>query len=199
VDTALFKKLAKVEWARFSQQKPKFFVWPIGTLYRGGAAVHWNVFVFERGTKEMLRFDPSHCVGGGSRYVYSDAIVTSMALVSGTPVVMVPLNNACQVDQCGLDHFCQTWVILFVDFYLHSADPRKLATIQTFDFYHLGKPLMKTWLRCVSRHLYHGREETWYDYAKRHFPAMFHFDDGQKLRRAPNLSAKQCWRLLSMK
>lgn len=184
-----FGKLVR---SQANEPTPQVLVWPVGVLYRGGDAVHWNVFIYKRGARNIIRFDP-----GVACYAYSDAVINRLSDGFGKPVNLMALKTPCQVDQCGTDHFCQTWIMLLADYYLHVTDKRKLLKFKHFDFFNKGKPLLKSWLRCIYKNLQHGPYETWFDYVNSKFPGLFYYhDDDNSLAPAPNMNTKQCWQIL---
>jgi len=176
--------------------KKTVLVWPVGVLYRGGNAVHWNVFIYKRGASRIIRFDPASSTQTKSCYVYSDAVVNHISAGFGKRVYLVPLEFACQMDSCGADHFCQTWIIFLADYYLHAKGKQKLTKFEKFDFKSKGKPLLKSWLRCIYKHLYHGPTETWFKYAGTHFPGLFYYRGDNGITLAPDVKATHCWQIL---
>jgi hypothetical protein len=181
--------------------QPSVFVWPIGVLYRGNNAVHWNVFIVKKSSRKILRFDPSMSINNDPQYAYSKHIPKKIASAFKKDIVLVLPQKPCQVDIHGLDHFCQTWILFFTDFFLHNSDRKRLSAFKKFDFFNKGKPMLKSWLRCIYKQLHHGKKETWFDYAMTRFPALFHYQhpDTGLLKKAPILKGKKCWGVIFAK
>ena len=211
VDEAQFEKLAQEQAKVMQNVKNKILVWPIGTLYKKKtSAVHWNVFVYSKADSTLVQFDPGRsCTDKIVNYAFDNSIESairrSLMNSAHTPRLKTTpfeFRSICQVDQLGADHFCQTWVIIFVDFYLHNTNNPK--SIQEFDFLNGGKRLLKAWLWCVYSNLHHG-SMTWAEYvAKNGFASLFHFYDGRSFVREeaseethPRESRGNCWLVLN--
>ena len=191
-----FGKYAQTQAQIFKSMNHTVFVWTIGNLYATNANVHWNVFLYESKSKTMLQFDPGLCTTGRC-YVYSKSIATKIASAFKISIEHVKLDAACQADLSGSDHFCQTWVLLFTDYFIHNKQHNKLKMFQEFDFLNNGKALLKTWLQCIYKNLMYG-DETWFRYANKKFPGLFHYHNKRaKLVRAPSSKVSLCWKTIT--
>ena len=169
----------------------KSVVWPIGVLYEpSGHNIHWNVFIFSK--QSVIQFDPGSCSAGFSCYAYSKQVLKYIEDASGLKLLRIATNKICQKDVHGEDAFCQTWVIFFVDIFLNT-DAEDFEVFRTFDFFTKGKPLLKSWLKCMYKQLYHG-EETWFSYATRTNPGLFKYvTKSKQIKDVPNLEHGECF------
>lgn len=193
-----FREIVKSHVVKFLNSEKKRIIWPVGFLYQQKSnAVHWNVFVYKKGNSSVCRFDPALSSNGASCYAYSKDIQEIIAECLKKTIYTVKTELPCQRDVCGVDNFCQTWILLLVDFYLHVSDPGRIKKFEQFDFYNHGKPILKSWLRCIYKQLKHGEQETWFDYTMNHFPGLFSYQDTNgKIQHAPDIDKRVCWHTL---
>ena len=162
-----------------SSKSKSMLVWPIGSLTENNY-VHWNVFIYSEKTG-VIQFDPDKTSISCHAPTYQfdekiTSIIRKQFAVSTDNYVQFASNRSCQVDYDGDDHFCQTWIVLFTDFYVHVDDA--LEKFRKFDFLIHGKRLLKAWMRCVYKNMKHGTTESWETYVLRtrpEFSSMFHY------------------------
>jgi hypothetical protein len=159
--------------------KANFIVYPIGNFYKKTTAdIHWNMFVYEKKTSKLTCFDPGMCENSVC-YAYPKAISNNLISFLTTKDKAVTLNRfitrrLIQKDSIGIDNFCQTWCLFFLDMYLNNK-PSDLELFKSYDFLFSGKPLLKAWLVCMYKRLNHGNAQTWHQYVQTFFPGLFYY------------------------
>lgn len=193
-----FRAIVESHVVEFLESEKQRLIWAVGFLYQQKSnAVHWNVFVYKKGNNSVCRFDPALSSNGTSCYAYSADITTIISNFLKKPIYTVKTDLPCQKDVCGVDNFCQTWILLLVDFYLHVSDPGRIKKFEQFDFYNYGKAILKSWLRCIYKQLKYGEHETWFDYTMKNFPGLFSYSDANgKIKHAPDIEKDVCWKTL---
>jgi len=174
-----FKKEAKTLDCKFRKSDMLQLVWPIGSL--DGANVHWNVFIYSKKGNSLIQFDPDRTCHWHEyeNYAFDEAITENIKSAFGVQNYKpFASTQACQVDLDGDDHFCQTWILLFADFYLHVEGA--LEKFASFNYLYEGKRLLKAWMRCLYKNMLHGPKESWEAYVlhkSRKFGSMFHYQE----------------------
>ncbi len=142
--------------------------------------MHWNVFIYSKATV-IIQFDPDKTSISCHDATYQfdekvSSIIMNQFNVNENCFVQFASDKACQVDYDGDDHFCQTWIVLFADFYIHVDDA--FEKFRKFNFLINGKRLLKAWMRCVYKNMKHGTKESWETYVlstRPEFSSLFHY------------------------
>jgi len=205
------------------------FVIPLGALTQG-SNVHFNVFLFNRTTLSFARFDPA-VGADGRVYNYSakinKAVIKAVSKVLRKTIVvpsgakkasggraktpplemrLFPLGSPCQRDSScpnSPDPFCATWIILATDYIVSNPGWKtdNLPDFTNFNWYSLGKPLLKSWLRCKYKSIMEigvTPKTSWYNVVGKESRYFFHYVKDGKLYPAPNINTEKCYLIIHL-
>ncbi|MHB1909950.1 MAG: hypothetical protein ACYCQJ_13925 [Nitrososphaerales archaeon] len=98
-------------------------VFLFGELHDSQGSVHWNIFILNRSeTLTVEWFDP---VGPTNDFTSRDRIISSLQSIYGKVLERPYICDeapqyVCEPNTLGMDRFCQTWVLLFLELYVHG-------------------------------------------------------------------------------
>jgi hypothetical protein len=152
-------------------------VFPIGYLYtKTTAKVHWNAFIRDVNGK-ITRVDPAQSTCEPATYAYSETVVN--AFKPSVPELLA-LDNSCQVNECGRDGFCQTWIAFVASMIIHGVDSGR---IRQYAFRETGYFLLKMWIQCAYKSIKISFDKaptySWYNHTKldKERRALFYYTD----------------------
>jgi len=145
-----------------------------GELHDEKGFVHWNIAFLSPYEEQMIFFDPNSSKKYTGEYDFHsrETIVAAFSVAYKTDIRLnmflgdIPPQFICQSGRIGVDRFCQTWVLLFLDIFCNNL----VEEFLTIDFKKYQTLVVKTWIICILDRM--GGEESiiWTDEDLRYFP-----------------------------
>jgi len=132
----------------------KIGIYLIGELHDNQGFIHWNIFFLDVEQNKLTYFDPATSEESEAQYDFhsTQEIVESfrdtynnknLKLYQYTTIQRP--QYICMSGLMGVDRFCQTWVLMFLDVFCNN----KIGEFARLNFMKYQTQIIKTWVICT--------------------------------------------------
>jgi hypothetical protein len=142
-----------LQFAKIRRPSKKIGAYFFAELHDEKGFLHWNIAFLFPEDDQIYFFDPNMSKKYTGEYDFHSrkAITAAFSTVYGTNIkqemflATIPPQFICETGTIGVDRFCQTWVLLFLDIFCNNF----VESFLMIDFEKYQTLIVKTWIICI--------------------------------------------------